>query len=88
MVLMNLFAGQQYGHRHREQTVDTAGGGEDGKIERITLKHRHCECSVVSNPLRPHGYSPPGSSVHRILQARTLEWVALPFFMGSSQPRD
>ena len=23
--------------------------------------------------------SPPGSSVHRILQARILEWVAMPF---------
>ena len=23
-------------------------------------------------------YSPPGSSVHGILQARTLEWVAMP----------
>ena len=29
----------------------------------------------------------PGSSVHGILQARTLEWVALPFSRGSSQPR-
>ena len=26
--------------------------------------------------------------VHRILQARMLEWVALPFATGSSQPRD
>ena len=32
--------------------------------------------------------SPPGSSVHRILQARILEWVALSFSRGSSQPRD
>ena len=32
--------------------------------------------------------SPPGSSVHGILQARTLEWVAIPSSKGSSQPRD
>ena len=32
--------------------------------------------------------SPPGSSVHGILQARILEWVAMPSSMGSSQPRD
>ena len=32
--------------------------------------------------------SPPGSSVHGILQARILEWVALPSSRGSSQPRD
>ena len=29
----------------------------------------------------------PGSSVHGILQARTLEWVAVPSSRGSSQPR-
>ena len=29
----------------------------------------------------------PGSSVHGILQARVLEWVAIPF-RGSTQPRD
>ena len=32
--------------------------------------------------------SPPGSSVHGILQARILEWVAMPSSMGSSRPRD
>ena len=30
----------------------------------------------------------PASSVHGILQARTLEWVAMPSSRGSSQPRD
>ena len=30
----------------------------------------------------------PGSSVHRILQVRILEWVAMPSSRGSSQPRD
>ena len=32
--------------------------------------------------------SPSGSSVHGILQARILEWVAIPFSRGSSWPRD
>ena len=32
--------------------------------------------------------SPPGSSVHGILQARTLEWVAVSSSRGSSRPRD
>ena len=32
--------------------------------------------------------SPPGSSVHGILQARILEWVAIPFSRRSSPPRD
>ena len=30
----------------------------------------------------------PGSSVHGILQARVLEWVATSFSRGSSRPRD
>ena len=30
----------------------------------------------------------PGSSVHGIIQARILEWVAMPSFRGSSWPRD
>ena len=36
----------------------------------------------------PMDHSPPGFSVHGILQARILEWVAMPFSRGSSQPKD
>ena len=36
----------------------------------------------------PVNYSLPGSSVHGISQARTLEWVAISFPRGSSPPRD
>ena len=33
----------------------------------------------MSNSLQPMDYSPPSSSVHEILQARILEWVAVFF---------
>ena len=36
----------------------------------------------------PTDCGPPGSSVHGILQARTLEWVAISSSRGSSWPRD
>ena len=36
----------------------------------------------------PMDCSPPDSSVHGILQSRILEWVAILFSRGSSQPRD
>ena len=36
----------------------------------------------------PMDCSPPGSSVHGILSARILEWVAMPSSRGSSRPRD
>ena len=39
-------------------------------------------CLTLSNP---KDCSPPGSSIHGILQARVLEWVAMPFSRGSSQ---
>ena len=43
---------------------------------------------VVSDSCDPRDCSPPGSSVHGILQARILEWVAIFFSGGSSWPRD
>ena len=75
---------------------------ELGKQLRMELKRTHTHthmlilrslsvsCSVVSDTLRPRGlYSPrDSSSVHGILRARILEWVASPFSRGSSQPRD
>ena len=37
--------------------------------------------------LRSRDYSPPGSSVHGISQARKQEWAAISFSRGSSWPR-
>jgi len=49
-----------------------------------TFEGSKCEsCSVVTGSLRPMDYTVLG-----ILQARILEWVAIPFSRGSSQPRD
>ena len=46
-----------------------------------------CSRQGVSGSLRGLGLcSPPGSSVGGISQARTLEWVAIPFSRGSSRP--
>ena len=42
--------------------------------------------SVVSNLLWPRGLQPTSSSVHGILQAGILEWVASLFSRGSSWP--
>ena len=42
-------------------------------------------CLTLCNPM---DCSPPGPSVHGIFQARVLEWVAISFSRGSSQPRD
>ena len=42
-------------------------------------------CPTLCDPM---DFSPAGSSVHGISQARVLEWVAIYFSRGSSQPRD
>ena len=52
---------------------------------------RTMPCSVTQlcpNLCNPMDCSLPGSSVHGILQARILEWVAISSSRGSSQPRD
>ena len=41
-------------------------------------------CLILCDPM---DCSSPGSSVHEILQARILEWVAVPFSRRSSQSR-
>ena len=40
------------------------------------------------NLYNPMDHSPPGSSVHEILQAEILEWVAIPCSRESSGPKD
>ena len=42
-------------------------------------------CPTLCNPMN---CSLPGASVYEILQARILEWVAIPFSRGSPHPRD
>ena len=42
-------------------------------------------CLTLCDPM---DCNPPGSSVYEIFQARILEWVAIFFSRGSSQPRD
>ena len=60
----------------------TEGSHDDPHLtmSKCALSHGRLRHAVVC--------SPPGSSVHGILQARTLEWAAVSFSRGSSRPRD
>ena len=42
-------------------------------------------CPTLCNPM---DYSPPGSCVHGILQAKTVEWAATSYSRGSSCSRN
>ena len=58
---------------------------------RFHMKKRKVKVLVTQSCPNLYGSmdcSLPGSSVHGILQARILEWVAISFSRGSSQPRD
>ena len=58
------------------------------KLIKVTLEVHACVCAKslqLCLPLcDPTDSSLPGSSVHGTLQARVLEWVAIPFFKESS----
>ena len=66
--------GRYWSHGYKTRHVE--------KWKKVLVTHScpsHCD---------PMDCSPPGSSVHGILQARILEWVAIPFSRRSSWPRD
>ena len=75
------------------KTFPTWGMSSTGKWARweASGQFRHLKvlvaqsCPTLGNSM---GSSLPGSSVHGILQARILEWVAILFSQGSSRPRD
>ena len=64
-------------------TLSLAGGGLvaalPGQLEKALALSPEQGVKIVSNSVQPHGRSLPGFSVHGILQARTLEWVAISF---------
>ena len=62
---------------------------EPGSFMEITSFKLNCVCAQSCSTLcNTVDGSPPGSSVHGILQARILQWVGMPFSRGSSQLRD
>ena len=81
--VIHLLSGNVFWHKSRVQSRVlnqepglAAGQMPEGSDEWNTVVSH----SVVSDSLRPHGqWSLLGSSVHGILQARLLEWVAISF---------
>ena len=64
---------------------DSRGPKESDTTERLNWTE---VALVMSDSWDPINWSPPGSSVHGIIQARILEWAAITSSRGSSQHRD
>ena len=64
---------------------DTQEANKQIKIYLIALYSVTQSCPTLCNPI---DYSPPGSSVHGVFQARIPEWVAISFSRESSRSRD
>ena len=86
--IMLHFFGKLLNHLTKNTRVGILSPNPRHLYIRSWKKVKSISCSVVSDSLWPHGCNPSGSSVHGIFQARILEWVAIPFSRGSSQPRD
>ena len=67
----------QQSHQENTQTMETQ-----------QFDHKLGYVKVKVTQLCPTLLDPTDYTVHEILQARILEWVALPFSRGSFQPRD
>ena len=79
---------QQRAGKGERSEVSPEKGAEAQRKQ--TLLTRLCCCQLLSRVrlCDPTDCSLPGSSVHGISQAAILEWVAISFSRGSSQPRD
>ena len=82
--LQNIRSRPHPSPRASDNSSSLNSGPWDKKIlEDLKSLATQVSCWVMSNSLQPMDYT-----VHGILQARILEWVAVLFIRGSSQPRD
>ena len=90
-LLRNLYIGQEATVRTLQGTTDWFRIGKEvcqASILSPCLFNLYAACVRAKSPqscwtlCNPVNCSPPGSSVHGLLQARTLEWVAMPFSRG------
>ena len=74
-------------YRHHLDFTSSTGN----KLIKLSIC-KHILCCLIAKScltlLQPMGYSLPGASVHEILHARILEWVAISFCSGSFRLRD
>ena len=84
-----MMLGKIEGRRRREwermRCLDGITDSTEHEFEQTPSVLAAQSCPTLCNPI---DCNPPGPSVHGILQARIMEWVAISFSRGSSQPWD
>ena len=85
------FGEAEYGHICKEQRVPaphTVVTGSSCPVHISRSSHLMCVCALIAQSCPTLCFatncSPPGSSVFGILQARILEWIAIPFSRPTS----
>ena len=69
----------------RDEDRETSVGNNSHVHKQESGSEVSQSCLILCDPM---DCSLPGSSIHGIFQARTMEWGAIAFSRGSSQPRD
>ena len=79
-----------YGVTQSQTRLKRLSSSSNPKSQRCSLVflYETVSHSVMSDSVTPWTVAPPGSSVHGILQARILGWVAISFSRWSFQTRD
>ena len=83
----------QQGYRSLNNTINQLNPTHTYRVRLLsdahaTLPDRPCCCCLAAQSCPTLCNPMDSSSVHGILQARILEWIAIPFSKGSSQPRN
>ena len=100
MLLLGMHRDKTITQKHTRASVSTAALFTTARMQRQARhpatgeRTKVCICNGMLRLLKspqacpslcePLDYSPPGSSIHGILQARVLEWVVMPSSRGSS----
>ena len=84
--LLRLYSANDKTSRLKMKSFSTVGDIQRGSQSYKRRQRRETEVTRLF--VIPWTSSLPGSSLHGILQARVMEWVAVSFSRGSSRPRD
>ena len=82
---LTLFFLVQYKIKHFKKKKKSTESRRNIGIKQEKESEVAQSCLTLCDPV---DYSLSGFSVYGVFQARVLEWVAIPFSRGSSQPRD